>query len=184
MRGRVIYFCIIIIMFGINNKFLHYLGSIIINHFHHYHQHSVHYHHHHLPAASCRNVWTNKDKMPHWQVHHHLHHHHHHRHQCDHLHHLGCKADEGQTRGQFATARGSLTCNWNPAVRSCSAPTNNTTHHHCKHSHSHPNHSNSHKGIKHIVVLETRGECVYIAEPAFSFINLLKSAPKQRCPYT
>ena len=117
--------------YNVWDQFLHYLGSMIINHFHHHHQHSVHYHHHHLPAASCRNVWTNKDKMPHWQVHHHHHHldHcHHHRHQCDHLHHLGCKADEGQTRGQFATARGSLTCNWNPAVRSCSAPTNNTTH--------------------------------------------------------
>ena len=78
-----------------------------------------------------------------WTSHfHHLHHHHHH-------HHLGCKADEGQTRGQFATARGSLTCNWNPAVRSCSAPTNNTTHHHRKNPRpcSHPNHSNWHKGI-------------------------------------
>ena len=75
--------------------------------------------------------------LPHGLVHHHLylHNHHHQLQHCHHLHHLRCEVG-GQTRGQFATARGSLTCNWNPAVRS-SAGTNNTTRHQKYH---HPHH--------------------------------------------
>ena len=68
MSGRLIYFCIIIILLGINNKFLHYLLDNVKTYnlgsmkgFHH--QHSVHHHHHHLPQ--CLNKQGDTLLMPH-----------------------------------------------------------------------------------------------------------------------